>query len=177
MKNTRTHTTIATLRKWFTRFGVPVQLVSDNGPLFSSSEFSQFLQVNGIKHIRCSVYQPCSNGGAERFVQTVKKGLRACHIETGDKVKKLDNILLAYRVTLSSITGKTPSELFLGRQMRTRLDRLRPTPKVTVQPSPLGQRMEARNDKVRQRVGGRQDVRIFVPGQNVMVVNHVGKPK
>ena len=37
--------------------------------------------------------------------------------------------------------------------------------------------MKAHNDKVRQRVGGRHDFRIFVPGQNIMVVDHVGKPK
>ena len=94
MKNTRTHTTIVTLRKWFARFGVRVQLVSDNGPQLGSSEFSQFLQMNGIKHIRCSVYQPCSNGGAERFVQTGTKG----HV-ISKQATRLRNWIIFYWLT------------------------------------------------------------------------------
>ena len=65
MNNTTTQTTITVLRKWFVQFGVPVQLVSDNGPQFVSADFATFLKVNGIKHIRSSVYHPCSNGRAE----------------------------------------------------------------------------------------------------------------
>ena len=90
-----------------------------------------------MKHIKCSAYHPSSNGGAERFVQTVKHGLIArhiaCHIEHGDGLRKLDNFLFAYRSTPSTITGKTPSELFLGRRIRSRLDVLKPH--TGIQPS------------------------------------------
>ena len=119
------------------------------------------------------MYHPCSNGGAERFVQTVKRGLSAIYIEKG---KKLDNFLLSYRVTPSSVTGKPPCELFLGRQMRTRIDLIKQTTSNTPT-SPLFNRMKDYTENVRRRVHGRQDVRIFVPGQPVLVVNHVGKPK
>ena len=40
------------------------------------------LENNEITQIRSSVYHPCSNGGAERFIQTIKKGHKACNIET-----------------------------------------------------------------------------------------------
>ena len=77
--------------------------------------------MNGIKHVRCSAYHPCSNGGAEKFVQTIKHGLKACRIEFGNSRQKLNRFLFAYRNT-PTVIGRTPSELFLGRRPRTRLD-------------------------------------------------------
>ena len=48
--------TIATLRHVFSAFGVPEQLVTDNGPQFVSCEFADFMQGNGIKYICTSPY-------------------------------------------------------------------------------------------------------------------------
>lgn len=57
--------TIEVLRSWFAIFGLPEELVSDNGPQFTSEEFELFLSKNGIKHNRVSPYHPASNGAAE----------------------------------------------------------------------------------------------------------------
>ena len=62
------------------------------------------MQINGINHIRSSTYHQSTNGGAERFVQTVKKGLKGLKIERGDAVLKLRNYLLEYRSTSSTTT-------------------------------------------------------------------------
>ena len=115
LNRTKTCDTIKVLRQWFSTFGIPVQLVSDNGQQYISHKFEEFTKMNGIKHIRSSAYHPYSNGGAERFVQTVKQGLKACHIDKGDSDKMLNKFLFRYRITPSSVTGKTLSELFLGR--------------------------------------------------------------
>ncbi|XP_074337090.1 uncharacterized protein LOC141674268 [Apium graveolens] len=40
------------------RFGIPVVLVSDNGPLFVGSDFEAYLKELGIKHKRASVAHP-----------------------------------------------------------------------------------------------------------------------
>ncbi len=53
---------------FFATFGLPLQLVSDNGPQFVAAEISEFFKQNGVKHIRCNLYHPASNGLAERFV-------------------------------------------------------------------------------------------------------------
>ena len=174
MTSTKAYHTVQILRRWFVRFGVPFQLVSDNGPQFVAHEFAQFLHENGGKHIKCSAYHPSSNGGAERFVQTVKHGLVACHIESGDVSRKLDNFLFAYRSTPSTVTGKTPSELFLGRQIRSRLDILKPCTDILRNDTLLTKRKK-NNKQMELRVEGRQPVRHFHQGDHVLVRNHVGK--
>lgn len=44
--------TILKLKEIFAVYGLPVELVSDNGPPFNSSEFNAFCQANGIKLIK-----------------------------------------------------------------------------------------------------------------------------
>ena len=67
--------TIEKLRIVFTNFGLPEQIVTDNGSAFRSKEFETFLQRNGIQQIRTEPYHPSSNGQAERTVQTFKTTL------------------------------------------------------------------------------------------------------
>ena len=68
--------TIAELRSIFTTHGLPEILVTDNGTCFTSAEFQDFTQGNGIQHIKTSPYHPASNGLAERSVQTLKEYLK-----------------------------------------------------------------------------------------------------
>ncbi|KAJ7995326.1 hypothetical protein DPEC_G00243390 [Dallia pectoralis] len=77
MKSTTAGKTIDKLEEVFSRFGSPLQLVSDNGPQLVSQEMTTFLQVNGVQHIRSAPYHPSTNGLAERFVQTMKHALKA----------------------------------------------------------------------------------------------------
>ncbi len=55
------------LEELFSRYGNPDQLVSDNGLQFVSTDFTNFLRMHGIKHIRTSVYNPSENGLVEVF--------------------------------------------------------------------------------------------------------------
>ena len=71
-----TTTTIQKLRTMFATHGLPKAVVSDNGSVFMSSDFEEFMQMNGIRHIRTAPYHPASNGLAERAVQTLKEGLQ-----------------------------------------------------------------------------------------------------
>ena len=127
MSSTTSSKTITELWKLFSSYGLPDQLVSDNGPQFTSDEFSCFMKANGIKHILTSPYHPKSNGEAERFVQTLKNALRRERQESDSIHTKLSRFLMSYRTTPNTTTGVTPSELFLGRKVKTRLDILRPS--------------------------------------------------
>lgn len=118
--------TIALLRQIFARFGNPYELVSDNGPPFTSAEFASYLNNNGIKHIAVSPYKPSSNGAAENSVKLVKSCLRKAAREKTDPDEALQTFLLMYRCTPHTTTGRTPSELLLKRTMRTVLDIMKP---------------------------------------------------
>ena len=63
-----TATTIEKLRTRFATHGLPRTVVSDNGSVFTSSNFEQFMLRNGIHHVRTAPYHPASNGLAERAV-------------------------------------------------------------------------------------------------------------
>ena len=62
--------TINVMRNIFAGYGLPTQVVSDNGPPFQSAEYEVFLWQNGIQRILVSPYHPPSNELAERFMQT-----------------------------------------------------------------------------------------------------------
>ena len=109
MKETTASQTIARLRSLFASFGLPEQLVTDNGPQFVSEEFSHFLKSNGIKHIRCAPYHPASNGLAERFVQSLKTALKANVNSWLTLQHRLSNFQLSYRSTPHTTTGVSPA--------------------------------------------------------------------
>ncbi|XP_051982289.1 uncharacterized protein K02A2.6 [Xyrauchen texanus] len=126
MHNTSSEKTIEELRTVFSRFGLPQQLVSDNGPQLVSEEFQSFLSVNGIQHIRSAPYHPSTNGLAERFVQTLKKALKTSQGK-GSLNQRLNTFLLSYRNTPHAVTKVSPATALLKRQLCSRLDLLRPT--------------------------------------------------
>ena len=88
----------------FSRFGLPDQIISDNGPQFVSEEFRELVKSNGIHHVRVALYHPKSNGQAERFVQTFKAAMKKMASKGGDVNQKLSNFLLTYRKTPQSTT-------------------------------------------------------------------------
>ena len=133
MSTTTTEKTLDVLRSMFARYGIPEQLVMDNGPQFTASEFELCMKANGVKHIKTSPYHPSSNGEAERFVQVFKHALKAGKDDPGTLNLKLSRFLLVHRNTPSSTTGVSPAELFMKRLLRSRLDLLRPSVKGRVQ--------------------------------------------
>ena len=71
-----TAVTIQNLRRMFATHGLPRTVVSDNGSVFTSNEFQDFLVKNGICHIKTAPYHPACNGLAEIAVQTLKERLK-----------------------------------------------------------------------------------------------------
>ena len=144
MSSTTAVCTITVLRETFARFGIPEQLVLDNGPQFQSDEFKQFMTTNRIKHIRSSPYHPASNGAAERMVQTLKHALKADHKRGVSLEKSLANFLLHYR-TPNVTTGVSPCTLMMNRDLQTRLDLLKPDIASHVHNKQAGQKLYSDN--------------------------------
>ena len=132
MLSTTSMKTIEELRRLFAAYGLPEQLVTDNGPQFISQEFSDFMKLNGIKHIRTSPYHPASNGAVERLVQTFKKVMMSKMQKGATVSQQLSSFLLSYRTTPHSTTNMTPAELFMNRTLRTRLDLIQPNLETAV---------------------------------------------
>ena len=165
MNTTTSSATINELRTIFSRYGFPEQLVSDNGPQFSSLDFNSFLQANGIRHITSAPWHPASNGLAERFVQTFENAMIAMREENFLQAN-LDNFLLMYRNTPHSITNECPSVLFIGRKTRMCLDLLPVCPILledSIRKLPL-----PTDDNSRSR-------KVFCVGDKVAVRNYRGK--
>ena len=123
LKSTTSRGIIEAMKAVFSRYGIPQTVRSDNGPQYSSEEFSKFAAEYNFYHETSSPHFAQSNGQAERTVQTMKNLLR----ESTDPYM----VLLTYRSTPLPWCGLSPAELLMGRCLRTNLpqvvDRLKPT--------------------------------------------------
>ena len=131
MRSTTSGATIKEVRSLFARYGFPHEVVTDNGPQFVSDEFVSFLKANRIKFTQTPTYHPASNGLAERHVQTFKRMFKKT--KEGDIDTRTVQFLFAYRNLTYSTTERTPAELFLKRNPRTRLSLVKPDLKARVE--------------------------------------------
>ena len=122
LSSTTSERTINALRSLFAVYGLPEQLVTDNGPQFTSTELGEFTQQSGIKHIYMAPYHPFSNGAVERFVQTFKQAMKAGERSGVSVQHTLQSFLLSYQSRPRTTTGHSPVELFLKRTLRTWYD-------------------------------------------------------
>ena len=109
-------TTIQALKTFFSNFGLPDEIFSDNGPHFTAQQFQEFCKCNGIKHSHVLPYHPASNGAAERAVQVVKSAMKKMTSPTS-LPRKLAEFLLIYRSMPHAATGLQPDKLFLRRRL------------------------------------------------------------
>jgi len=57
---------------WFQRLGVRVErIMTDNGSPYVSRRFAASCAALQLRHLRTRPYRPCTNGKAERFIQTL----------------------------------------------------------------------------------------------------------
>lgn len=127
MKGSDATATTNALRSVFARFGLPSQLVTDNGPPFSSYDFNDYCLKNCIRHITSAPYRPQANGAAENAVKTIKKNLKRAVFLGEDLSAALSKFLFQYRNCEHASTGVSPAQALLGRRLRGRLDALRPS--------------------------------------------------
>lgn len=80
MNGTEARSVNNSLGKIFQYFGLPTEIVADNGPPFNSYEYANFLENHDIKSTHTPPYHPQSNSYGERYVQTVKKCLIKCFL-------------------------------------------------------------------------------------------------
>ena len=124
-----TRATIRPLEEDFAQLGNPHSIVSDNATTFKSEKVQQWCKERGITHLAGAPYHPATNGAAERLVQSFKQSVKK---SKRPPKEPLQDFLMQYRRTPFD-QGLSPSELLNGRQFRTTLDAIVPSPAHTAQ--------------------------------------------
>ena len=96
----------------FARHGVPIEVLSDNGPQFIGQSFKDFKRDYNFEWNSSSPGYQQSNGMAESAVKVGKRILRQ------DDPEKA---LMIYNATPIAATGYSPAQLLMGRKIRTNI--------------------------------------------------------
>ena len=160
MSTATSQATIQQLQLLFAQFGLPDTVVTDNGSSFVSQEFEDFLKRNGIHHYTSAPYHPATNGQAERAVQIIKNGLK--RVTQGTMSKRLSTILFTYRVSPHATTNLSPAELMFGRNLKTRLDLIKPD---------IARHVEHKQYQQKRNHDSNLRDRIFSEGEKVYIRN------
>lgn len=117
---------IKALVKFFSTFGLPKIVQSDQGSNFLSKLFSQVMTTLNISHRVASAYHPESQGALERFHQTLKAMLKKYCLDTSkDWDEGVPLVLFAAREAVQESLGFSPAELVFGHAVRGPLKMLK----------------------------------------------------
>lgn len=128
VSSTSAKSTIPTLDKVFSEYGIPKTVRSDNSPPFNSHDFHAFATNLGFKHRKITPLWPRANGICEQFMKNIGKVLKTSHVENKNFKQELYSFLRNYRQTPHSTTGIPPSLLMFSRQTESKLPSCIPTP-------------------------------------------------
>ena len=155
---------IAKIKNSFARFGVAQEVLSDNGPQFSSAEFRTFAESWGFKHTTSSPHYPQSNGAAESAVKNAKR-----ITSQPDPFKAL----LSYHSTPIQATGLSPAEAMYGRLPKTSVPCI---PEKLLPKEIDRERVRERDDSYKEKMAffydrknGVKETQPLIPGEAVRV--------
>ena len=101
----------------FSRYGLPMQLISDQGPNFESTLFREMCRLLKVDKVRTTPYKARTNGLIERWHKVLNTMLAKVVADNHrDWNVHLPYVCAAYRATEHNVTGYTPNFLFLGRE-------------------------------------------------------------
>jgi hypothetical protein len=106
----------AFLSTWISRFGPPLEIVTDQGRQFESQLFHELSRTIGFARLRTTAYHPQSNGLIERWHRSLKTSLR-CKLDAHkhEWVRALPIVLFGLRITPQG-NGYSPFNLVTGAQ-------------------------------------------------------------
>ena len=143
-------TDAVTVERWlldevFCRYGIPAELVTDQGTQWMSAAFKSFCRSLGITHRTTSPYHPQADM-VERFNRTLLNMIRAYLDDNKQQWdRNLQSLAFAYRTTICETTQATPFELVQCRRARLPIDVLHAPLR-----SPAGSEVMSRLTEVRE---------------------------
>ena len=162
------HEIIQHLRSVFARFGLPKVIISDNGSVFTSSEFTDFLKCCVVTHSFASLYYPRGNSTIERLHGTLKNRLKG--IRNGSRISleaAIDQVLFDVRSSANYVNGETPFQRFFNRPMLTEVSMLNDKPISPV----------SRKRSVKQEYSSKYSrIRNYNLGQRILIRKGDGQP-
>ncbi|XP_073033825.1 uncharacterized protein [Primulina eburnea] len=97
--------------------GIPVSIVSDRDPRFTSEFWKSLHRALGTKLAFSTAYHPQSDGQSERVIQILEDMLRACTIDfPGSWDTELPLVEFTYNNSYQSSIGLAPYEALYGRK-------------------------------------------------------------
>jgi hypothetical protein len=112
------------LIQWMGFFGIPSNIVSDNGTQYVNTLIDDFLSVIHTEHTRINAYSHEENGIVERANKEVQRHLKAILYERKTKKAWSSALPLVQRIMnaqVHSVIGVTPAEILFGNSVH--LDR------------------------------------------------------
>ncbi|KAM2690392.1 hypothetical protein EV1_043581 [Malus domestica] len=102
--------------------GIPVSILSDRDPRFTSKFWTTFQEALGTRLLYSTAYHPQTDGQSERTIQTLEDMLRSSVMQLGDDWHaKLDLMEFAYNNSYHSSIEMAPFEALYGKSCRTPL--------------------------------------------------------
>ena len=102
----------------FVRFGVPREIVTDQGAQFTSKLVQEIVAKYKIKNRKSTPYHPQANGQVESTNKTLEGIItKTVQMHRKDWSAKLTEALWAYRITWKNSTGFSPYQLVYGKQV------------------------------------------------------------
>ena len=109
--------------QWISRYGCPLQILTDQGPCFEATLFKDLCRLLGIDKVRTSPYKPSTNGLIERFHRTLNTMIAKVVAQNQRNwTEHLPLVMAAYRASIHQSTGFTPNKLFLNKELCMPLD-------------------------------------------------------
>ncbi|GJW10992.1 putative reverse transcriptase domain-containing protein [Tanacetum coccineum] len=108
------------LKEVVTRHGIPVLIICDRDPRFTSNFWRSFQKAMGTRLDMSTAYHPETDGQSERTIQTLKDMLRACVIDFGNGWEgHLPLIEFSYNNSYHASIKAAPFEALYGRKCRS----------------------------------------------------------
>lgn len=119
-KSTGTVETLKKIKILQQHFGNPQRIISDRGTAFTSREFAEFCQKEGIHHQLITTGVPRGNGQVERVNAIVTNTIAKISTENPGKwYKHVSRVQRAINGTYQRSIGTSPFELLFGVKLRT----------------------------------------------------------
>ena len=99
------------------KYGVPQQIITDNGVHFNNDLLKAIATRVGFHHIKSTTYHPQTNGQVERFNATFRPQLaklQSTHSSDWDDF--LSAVIFAYNTGIHASTNLSPFQMMFGRE-------------------------------------------------------------